>query len=80
VGAAVYVLDAILIAAGDGRYLAVTMFVAFIVFLPLAAVVLARDAGVVALWWALIAWLLARLVTITWRYRSAAWVRVGATV
>jgi putative MATE family efflux protein len=80
VGAAVYVLDAVLIAAGDGRYLAATMFVAFVVFLPLAAVVLATDAGVVALWWALVAWLLTRLVTITWRYRSGAWVRVGATV
>jgi putative MATE family efflux protein len=80
VGAAVYVLDAVLIAAGDGRYLAATMFVAFVVFLPLAALVLATDAGVVALWWALVAWLLARLVTITWRYRSGAWVRVGATV
>jgi len=80
VGAAVYVLDAVLIAAGDGRYLALTMFVAFLVFIPLAALVLTTDAGVVALWWALVAWLLARLVTITWRYRSGSWVRVGATV
>lgn len=80
VGATVYVLDAVLIAAGDNRYLASTMLVAFLVFLPLAAVVLATDAGVVALWWALVAWLLARLVTITWRYRSGSWVRVGATV
>jgi putative MATE family efflux protein len=80
VGAAVYVLDAVLIAAGDGRYLASTMLVAFLVFIPLAALVLATDAGVVALWWALVAWLLARLVTITWRYRSGSWVRVGATV
>ncbi len=80
VGATVYVLDAVLIAAGDGRYLAWTMFAAFAVFLPLATLVLATDAGVVALWWALVAWLLARLVTILWRYRSGAWVRVGATV
>lgn len=80
VGAAVYVLDAVLIAAGDGRYLAATMLVAFLVFLPLAALVLVTGAGVVALWWALVAWLLARLVTITLRYRSGSWVRVGATI
>jgi putative MATE family efflux protein len=80
VGAAVYVLDAILIAAEDGRYLASTMFAAFLVFVPLAALVLVHDAGVVALWWALVAWLLTRLVTIAWRYRSGAWVRVDAAV
>ena len=80
VGAAVYVLDAILIAAEDGRYLAWTMLAAFLVFIPLAALVLVKEAGVVALWWALVAWLLTRLVTIMWRYRSGSWVRVGAIV
>ena len=75
VGAAVYVLDAILIATGDARYLAWTMLVASVVFLPLAGAVLATGAGVVALWWALVGWLLARLVTITVRYRSGAWLR-----
>jgi Na+-driven multidrug efflux pump len=80
VGAAVYVLDALLIASGDGRYLAWSMFLAFVVFLPLAGVVLARDAGIVALWWALVAWLLVRLITITVRYRSGSWLRLGATV
>jgi putative MATE family efflux protein len=80
VGATVYVLDAILIAAGDGGYLAWTMLAAALVFLPLAGLVLVTDAGVVALWWALVGWLLARLVTIGLRYRSGSWLRVGATV
>ena len=75
VGAAVYVLDAILIAAGDGRYLAWTMLVAALTFLPLAGLVLITRAGVVALWWALVGWLLARLVTIGLRYRSGSWLR-----
>jgi putative MATE family efflux protein len=78
VGAAVYVLDAILIASGDGRYLAWTMLVAALVFLPLAGLVLVTGAGVVTLWWALVAWLLARLVTIGLRYRSGSWLRVEA--
>jgi putative MATE family efflux protein len=73
IGAAVYVLDAVLIAAGDGRYLAWAMLVSAFVFLPLAGAVLLTDAGAVALWWALVAWLLARLVTILLRYRSGAW-------
>ena len=78
VGAAVYVLDAILIAAGDGRYLAWTMLVAGLLFVPLAGVVLVTGAGVVALWWALVGWLLARLVTIWLRYRSGSWLRADA--
>lgn len=79
VGAAVYVLDAILIAADDGRYLAWTMLVAAVMFVPLAGLVLATSAGVVALWWALVGWLLARLVTIGLRYRSGSWLRAGTT-
>ena len=80
VAAGVYILDAILIAAGDGGYLAWTMLVAVIVFLPLAGTVAVTDAGVVALWWALVGWLFARLVTVALRYRSGAWLRTGATV
>jgi Na+-driven multidrug efflux pump len=79
VGAAVYVLDAVLIAAEDGRYLAWTMLIAALTFLPLAGLVLATGAGVVALWWALVGWLLARLVTIGLRYRSGSWLRAGST-
>jgi len=78
VGAAVYVLDAILIAAGDGRFLAWSMFVAALLFVPLAGVVLVTEAGVVALWWALVGWLLARLVAIWLRYRSGSWLTADA--
>jgi Na+-driven multidrug efflux pump len=48
---------------------------AFGVLLPLAGAVLATGAGVVALWWALVGWLLARMVALTVRYRSGAWLR-----
>jgi Na+-driven multidrug efflux pump len=77
VGALLYVVDGILIGAGDLRYLAWTMLAALIVFLPLAAAVYLAEAGVVALWGALAVWLLARQVAVTWRYRSGAWLRLG---
>ena len=77
IGALLYVLDGILIGAGDTRYLAWTMLVALLTFLPLAGAVLVTDAGVVALWWALTGWLLARQVAVALRYRSAAWLRPG---
>lgn len=80
IGALLYVLDGIIIGAGDTRYLALTMLVALVVFVPLAGAVLVTDAGVVALWWALIGWLLARQVAMALRYRSSAWLRSGPTV
>lgn len=75
IGAVLYVLDAVLIGAGDGRFLAWSMLVALVVFLPLAGLVLATGAGVVVLWWALGAWLLARQLAVVLRYRSNAWLQ-----
>jgi Na+-driven multidrug efflux pump len=46
VGAVLYVLDRVLIGAGDLRYLALTQLAAVVAFLPLAWVVLAIQAGV----------------------------------
>jgi putative MATE family efflux protein len=77
IGALLYVLDGILIGAGDTRYLAGTMLVALVMFLPLAGAVLVTGSGIVALWWALAGWLLARQVAVALRYRSAAWLRPG---
>jgi putative MATE family efflux protein len=79
VGALLYVLDGILIGAGDLRYLAWTMLVALVVFVPLAATVHLTGAGVVALWWALAGWLLARQLAVAARYRSGGWLRLGAS-
>ena len=46
----VYVLDGVLIGAGDGRYLALAGVLALIAYAPLALLVGARDAGLVWLW------------------------------
>lgn len=75
IGSLLYVLDGVLIGAGDVRYLAWSMLVALMVFLPLAGVVMATKGGVVALWWVLGAWLLARQITVYLRYRSRVWLR-----
>jgi Na+-driven multidrug efflux pump len=77
IGALLYVLDGILIGAGDTRYLAWTMLVALVVLLPLAGAVLVSEAGIIALVWALAGWLLARQVAVALRYRSVAWLRPG---
>jgi putative MATE family efflux protein len=76
--AAVFVLDGILIGAGDVRYLALAMVGATLVFLPLAALVLITDAGLAALWGALYAFMLARLFGMGVRYRGDAWAVTGA--
>jgi putative MATE family efflux protein len=75
----VFALDGVLIGAGDGRYLAVAGVLTLAAFLPLAGLVLATDAGLVALWWAFGAFLVARLVTLLWRERTDRWLRTGAS-
>jgi putative MATE family efflux protein len=78
VNGVVFALDGVLIGAGDGRYLAVAGLLTLAAYLPLAWLVLATDAGLVALWWAFGAFMVARLVTLLWRERSERWLRPGA--
>jgi len=74
----VFALDGVLIGAGDGRYLAWAGVVTLLAYLPLAGLVLATGGGLVALWWAFDGFLLARLVTLVWRWRGDAWLVTGA--
>ncbi|WP_231121463.1 MATE family efflux transporter [Motilibacter peucedani] len=74
----VFVLDGVLIGAGDGPYLARAGLVTLAVYAPLALLVHARGGGLVALWLAFGAFLLARAVTLVVRWRQDAWVRTGA--
>jgi putative MATE family efflux protein len=79
VAAVVFVLDGVLIGAGDAGYLAVAMLVATgAVFLPFALVVDALDAGLLWLWAAIAAWILARFVGVTWRFAGSGWAVTGA--
>jgi putative MATE family efflux protein len=80
VAAVVFVLDGVLIGASDAGYLALAMLVATgAVFLPLALMVLALDAGLLWLWAAIAAWFVARLVGMLWRYVGSQWAVTGAT-
>jgi putative MATE family efflux protein len=79
----VFVLDGVLIGAGDGRYLAVAGVWALLAYLPLAAVVplagLTGNTGLVVLWLSFAGgYLSARAVTLGLRERSGRWVVLGA--
>lgn len=77
--AVVFVLDGVLIGAGDQRYLALAMVVAsFLVFAPLAVVITVAGGGLLALWGAIAAWLVARAVGMVGRFLTPRWERVGA--
>lgn len=74
----VFVLDGVLIGAGDQRYLAVAGVITLAVFLPAAWLVHAWHGGLLALWLAYSLWLLARFVTLVLRARGNRWLVTGA--
>ncbi len=79
INAIVFVLDGILIGAGDAGYLAAAMAVAtLVVFLPLAGGVLAADGTLLMLWGALALWMVARLAGLVARFASTRWQVTGA--
>ncbi|WP_329518979.1 MATE family efflux transporter [Spirillospora sp. NBC_01491] len=78
VAGVVFVLDGILIGAGDGAYLAVTTLVATLVYLPVALLVYAGGGGLAGLWLAIGLWMLTRMVTLGLRARGDAWLVTGA--
>ncbi|MFP3467306.1 MATE family efflux transporter [Leifsonia sp. SIMBA_070] len=84
-GGYVFVLDGVLIGAGDARYLALTGLLNVAVFVPLAVAAAAwgaPDAGGLAALTAAFAlgYLGARAVTLGIRARGRTWMRAGATV
>lgn len=74
----VFVLDGVLIGAGDMRYLAAAGVVTMAAFLPAAWLVHAYGAGLVALWLAIGVWMTARLLTLGSRALGGAWLVTGA--
>lgn len=78
VAGVVFVLDGVLIGAGDGRYLAAAGVLNLLVFAPLALAVSWLGGGLTALWWAFGAFMLMRMATLLWRARGAAWLVLGA--
>ena len=78
VNAVVFVLDGVLIGAGDLRFLAWAMTLAAIAFVPVAVAVRLLDLGIGWLWAGITLLMVVRLVTLGARWRSGAWAVVGA--
>jgi putative MATE family efflux protein len=74
----VFVLDGVLIGAGDQAYLAVAGVIQTVAFLPAAWLVHFYGGGLVALWLAIGVWMAARLVTLGLRARQDTWLVTGA--
>jgi putative MATE family efflux protein len=74
----VFVLDGVLIGAGDQDYLAIAGIVALAVFGAAAALAMTAGYGLVGLWLAYATWMIARLVTLSLRARGSRWLVTGA--
>ncbi|GGX92335.1 MATE family efflux transporter [Streptomyces hiroshimensis] len=79
VAGVVFVLDGVLMGAGDGTYLAWAMLLVLAVFAPAALLVPALGGGLTALWWAMTLMMAARMATLWMRARSGRWTVTGAT-
>jgi Na+-driven multidrug efflux pump len=82
-GGLVFVLDGVLIGAGDARYLALTGLLNLAAFVPLAGIVLFwAPSGAAGLAWLMAAFVFgflgARAVTLSLRARGTRWVHLGA--
>ena len=81
VAGVVFVLDGVLIGAGDATYLAWTGVVVLGVYAPVALLVGGLGGGVVAVWATLSGLLMgARFAVLTLRVRGDAWLVTGATL
>jgi putative MATE family efflux protein len=75
----VFVLDGVLMGAGDGPYLAGAMLLTLAVFTPAALLVPVLGGGLAALWGAMTLMMTVRMLTLWLRSRSGRWVVTGAT-
>jgi putative MATE family efflux protein len=75
----VFVLDGVLMGAGDGPYLAWAMVLTLAVFTPVALLVPVLGGGLTAVWGAMTMMMVVRMLTLWLRARSGRWVITGAT-
>ncbi|MET8855091.1 MATE family efflux transporter [Streptomyces sp. NPDC004579] len=75
----VFVLDGVLMGAGDGPYLAWAMLLTLAVFAPAALLVPVLGGGLTALWGAMTLMMAVRMLTLWLRSRSGRWIVTGAT-
>ncbi|MDG9718593.1 MATE family efflux transporter [Streptomyces sp. DH24] len=75
----VFVLDGVLMGAGDGPYLAWAMLITLAVFAPAALLVPAVGGGLTTLWITMTLMMTVRMLTLWLRARSGRWIVTGAT-
>ncbi|MER5430989.1 MATE family efflux transporter [Streptomyces sp. NPDC002588] len=75
----VFVLDGVLMGAGDGPYLAWAMVLTLAVFAPVALLVPVLGGGLTALWGAMTLMMTVRMLTLWLRAHSGRWIVTGAT-
>jgi putative MATE family efflux protein len=75
----VFVLDGVLMGAGDGPYLAWAMLITLVVFSPVALLVPVLGGGLTALWATMTLMMTVRMLTLWLRTRSGRWIVTGAT-
>ncbi|MEW2050689.1 MATE family efflux transporter [Streptomyces sp. NPDC051445] len=75
----VFVLDGVLMGAGDGPYLAWAMVLTLAVFTPVALLIPVLGGGLTAVWGAMTLMMVVRMLTLWLRARSGRWVITGAT-
>ncbi len=74
---AVFALDGILIGAGDGPFLALSMVIAFASCAVVLAATLAGDWGIRGVWAALVVLIVVRLTAMSARFRRGRWLVTG---
>ncbi|MEU0273990.1 MATE family efflux transporter [Streptomyces sp. NPDC006307] len=79
VSGVVFILDGVLMGAGDGPYLAGAMVLTLAVFAPVALLVPGLGGGLTTLWWAMALMMTVRMLTLWLRTRSGRWLVTGAT-
>ncbi|MFK4099579.1 MATE family efflux transporter [Streptomyces sp. NPDC019531] len=75
----VFVLDGVLMGAGDGPYLAWAMVITLAVFTPVALLIPELGGGLTAVWAAMTLMMTVRMLTLGLRTRSGHWIVTGAT-
>ncbi|WP_426564196.1 MATE family efflux transporter [Angustibacter sp. McL0619] len=74
----VFVLDGVLIGAGDGRWLAVASLVQLVLYLPVVLLMQQANVAASGLWWGFGTFMLVRGVLLGWRARTDRWAVIGA--
>jgi len=75
----VFVLDGVLMGAGDGPYLAWAMVATLAVFAPVALLIPVIGGGLTGVWAAMTLMMTVRMLTLWLRTRSGRWIVTGAT-